>query len=82
MAGMAAEPIGVSIRGDSVRLGQFLKLADAVDQGSDAKALLGRGGVTVNGEVETRRGRQLGIGDVVEVDPTRYVVQSVGPATD
>ena len=55
----------VPIREDSIRLGQFLKLADLVDSGADAKAVLGEGMVTVNGEAETRRGRQLHKGDVV-----------------
>lgn len=55
----------VPIRDESIRLGQFLKLADLVDSGSDAKALLAQGVVLVNGEVETRRGRQLVKGDVV-----------------
>jgi ribosome-associated protein len=57
----------VSIRDQSIRLGQFLKLADLVDNGADAKPLLMRGVVLVNGEVETRRGRQLAKGDVVAV---------------
>ena len=55
----------VSITGDSIRLGQLLKLADAVDAGSDVKQLLATGEVTVNGEPETRRGRQLVRGDEV-----------------
>ena len=41
----------------SIRLGQFLKLANLIDSGSDAKPLLAAGEVLVNGEVETRRGR-------------------------
>ena len=57
----------VTIRDESIRLGQLLKLADLVDAGGDAKALLADGAVTVNGEPETRRGRQLHPGDVVEV---------------
>ncbi len=55
----------VGIDGDSIRLGQFLKLADMVDSGSDAKPAILAGEVTVNGEVERRRGRQLAKGDVV-----------------
>jgi ribosome-associated protein len=55
----------VPIRDATIRLGQFLKLADLVDQGADAKPLLASGEVTVNGQIETRRGRQLGKGDVV-----------------
>ncbi len=58
----------IRITTDSIRLGQFLKLADAVDIGSDVKDLLAGGAVRVNGELETRRGRQLLRGDVVTVD--------------
>lgn len=60
-----SEPREVPIRDESIRLGQFLKLADLVDNGADAKPLMIQGAVSVNGEVETRRGRQLGKGDVV-----------------
>jgi ribosome-associated protein len=58
----------IAIRGEMIRLGQLLKLADLVEVGSDAKLLLEQGLVTVNGEVETRRGRQLRRGDVVAVE--------------
>jgi ribosome-associated protein len=57
----------VPVRDDGIRLGQLLKLADLVESGSDAKALLREGAVRVNGEVETRRGRQLSTGDVVSL---------------
>jgi len=59
------EPTDVPIRDEAIRLGQFLKLANLIDSGSDAKALMVQGAVTVNGAVETRRGRQLVRGDVV-----------------
>jgi ribosome-associated protein len=55
----------VEIRDESIRLGQFLKLADLIDNGAEAKPLLMQGLVSVNGEMETRRGRQLVKGDVV-----------------
>ena len=55
----------VEIRDESIRLGQLLKLADLVDDGGEAKEVLARGLVEVNGEVETRRGRQLLPGDTV-----------------
>ncbi len=55
----------IAIREDVIRLGQLLKLAGIAQSGTDAKALLAEGGVTVNGEAETRRGRQLRRGDVV-----------------
>jgi ribosome-associated protein len=71
-----AEPRDVAIRpGEEViRLGQFLKLSGEAPSGAEAKALLEAGLVSVNGEPEQRRGRQLRRGDVVEVegeDPLR-----------
>jgi ribosome-associated protein len=65
----------VEIRGQMIRLGQLLKLADLVDSGADAKELLLASAVTVNGEPESRRGRQLHHGDVVAVgeDAVRVV---------
>ena len=58
----------VPIREESIRLGQFLKLADLIDNGADAKPLMIQGVVSVNGETETRRGRRLVKGDVVVLD--------------
>jgi ribosome-associated protein len=55
----------VPIRDEMIRLGQFLKLAGAIDSGSDVKVILATDDVTVNGEVEHRRGRQLAKGDTV-----------------
>jgi ribosome-associated protein len=74
-------PVDVPIREESIRLGQFLKLADLVEAGSDAKELISAGEVLVNGEPEIRRGRQLRAGDVVELDgqPAR-VARRPGPA--
>jgi ribosome-associated protein len=57
----------VTIDSDMIRLGQFLKLADLIDTGGEAKIMIASGDVTVNGEVDTRRGRQLHPGDVVVV---------------
>jgi len=57
----------VPIREEVIRLGQLLKLAGIAGSGTDAKVLLAEGGVTVNGEPEARRGRQLRRGDVVAV---------------
>ncbi|HWD07351.1 MAG TPA: RNA-binding S4 domain-containing protein [Amycolatopsis sp.] len=66
------EPVrDVPITGEPIRLGQFLKLAGLAEDGADAKDLVERGEVTVNGEVETRRGRQLSDGDVVAVGADR-----------
>jgi ribosome-associated protein len=63
MVAMRDVPIGE----DMIRLGQFLKLADLIETGGEAKILIAQGDVTVNGEVDLRRGRQLRRGDVVDV---------------
>ncbi|UUP12612.1 RNA-binding S4 domain-containing protein [Aeromicrobium wangtongii] len=57
----------IEISGDMIRLGQFLKFANFAESGAHAGAMIGDGDVLVDGEVETRRGRQLAKGMVVEV---------------
>jgi ribosome-associated protein len=59
--------VEVPIRDETIKLGQFLKLADLIESGAEAKHVLAGGVVRVNGEVETRRGRQLRPGDLVEL---------------
>ena len=50
-----------------IRLGQFLKLANMVQDGIEAKIRIQEGEVHVNGEVETKRGKQLLHGDIVSL---------------
>jgi len=57
-----------------ITLGQALKASDLVGSGGEAKVLIQAGEVLVNGEVETRRGRKLVPGDVVEVGDERLEV--------
>lgn len=64
----------VSIGGESIRLGQFLKFAGLFDSGGDVKQAIADGHVTVNGEADRRRGRQLQLGDIVGVDGRRVRV--------
>jgi ribosome-associated protein len=65
----------IEIVGDMIRLGQLLKLSALADSGAEARELLHASGVTVNGEPEVRRGRQLHRGDVVAAaDQTVRVV--------
>ena len=66
----------IEISTDTIRLGQLLKLANLVDSGSDAKILLAGEEVRVNGEIETRRGRQLRDGDLVSLDDVSVRVVS------
>ncbi|GAA3910724.1 RNA-binding S4 domain-containing protein [Microbacterium invictum] len=58
----------IPIGGEGIRLGQFLKFAGLLDSGGDVKEAIIDGFVTVNGEVDRRRGRQLQLGDVVTFD--------------
>lgn len=61
-----SDPIDdISIGGEMIRLGQFLKFAGLIDSGGDAKEAIIDGFVSVNGAEERRRGRQLVDGDLV-----------------
>jgi ribosome-associated protein len=55
----------IPIGGEGIRLGQFLKFAGLLDSGGNVKEAIADGYVSVNGEVDRRRGRQLQLGDVV-----------------
>lgn len=67
-------PIEIPIRDEMIRLGQFLKLAGLVEDGAQARDVIERSDVRVNAQLETRRGRQLHIGDVIEVGGNRLIV--------
>lgn len=69
----------VEITGEMIRLGQFLKFANFADSGAVAGHLIQGGDVKVDGEVETRRGRQLAKGMLVEVQmPGETLAARVG----
>ena len=69
----------VEIRDESIKLGQFLKLAGLAEDGGHAKSLLENGYVTVDDAPEERRGRQLAIGAVVSVGPETVRVSRSAP---
>jgi ribosome-associated protein len=58
----------VRIRGETINLGQLLKLEGIIESGAEVKAFLSTVPVWVNGEREARRGRKLHVGDTVQVD--------------
>ena len=70
------DDIEVPIHDDMIRLGQLVKLAGVADDGAHARALIEGGEVSVDGEVELRRGRQVRPGSTVEVAGTRIRVIS------
>jgi ribosome-associated protein len=64
----------IRIRGEMIRLGQLLKLAGVIDSGAEVKGLLAADEITVNGDPEARRGRQLHPGDVVGAGRRQLVI--------
>ena len=59
-----------------IRLGQFLKLVNVAQDGQEAKIIIQQGQVKVNNRVDRRRGKQLHLGDIVEVqDNYMYILQ-------
>ena len=62
------EIIKLRAEDEFIKLGQALKAAGLVDSGVEAKEVILDGMVQVNGETDTRRGRKLYGGDVVQFD--------------
>ena len=58
----------IKLRDEYIKLGQALKAAGLVESGVEAKIVITDGEVTVNGQVETQRGKKLYGGDIVEFD--------------
>lgn len=58
-----------------IKLGQALKAAGLVDSGVEAKEVIQDGLVTVNGEVDLRRGRKLYAGDLAEYDGQQIKIE-------
>ena len=71
-----SDTIEVPIRDETIRLGQLLKLAGVVDDGAQARSLIEDGEVSVDGEVERRRGCQVRPGSTVKLGGTQIRVTS------
>jgi len=65
----------VRIKDEFIKLGQVLKLAGLVESGVDAKFVIQDGLVKVNGEIDTRRGRKIVAGDIVEYQGSKVKVE-------
>jgi ribosome-associated protein len=66
----------ITIRDEFIKLGQALKLAGIAQTGIEAKIMVTSGEVSVNGEIDTRRGRKLHDGDIVETKEGAFTVKS------
>lgn len=60
-----------------IKLDQFLKFLGVAQTGGQAKHMIVDGAVKVNGELETRRGRKLFIGDKVTVGSQTFEVRDL-----
>lgn len=64
----------IQISDDFIKLGQALKLAGLVSSGVEAKIVIQKGEVKVNGETDTRRGRKLYPQDTFEFNGQTVMV--------
>ena len=68
----------IKIYTEYVTLGQFLKLADIIQTGGEAKFFLSENLIIINGEEDNRRGRKLRDGDIVEVLGNKFKIVNEG----
>ncbi len=66
----------IKLREEYIKLGQVLKAAGFVDSGVEAKEVIQDGLVKVNGKTDTRRGKKLYDGDIVEFDGEQIKIES------
>jgi ribosome-associated protein len=72
---MPSPPDIITITKEPIRLGQFLKLANLVQDGLEAKIHIQNGEVSVNGILETRRGKKLTHGDQITMKGSHYLIR-------
>lgn len=72
---MIKKPTEILINTDYITLGQFLKLADIIESGGEAKMFLANNEVKIDGEFDNRRGRKLRGGEIVEVRGAKYEIK-------
>ena len=72
---MIKKPTKITISTDYITLGQFLKLADIIESGGEAKSFLAENKVQIDGEFDNRRGRKLRGGEIVEVLGQSYEIK-------
>lgn len=65
----------IKLREEYIKLGQAIKAVGFVEDGVEAKIEIQEGNVLVNGEIDTRRGRKLYAGDVVEFNGKKIQIE-------
>ena len=71
---MIKKPTEISIYSEYITLGQFLKLANIIETGGEAKSFLAEHEIKIDGEIDNRRGRKLRGGEIVEVLGQTYEI--------
>ena len=72
---MIMDIIKLREKDDFIKLGQALKAAGLVENGAEAKEVIQDGEVSVNGETDTRRGRKLYDGDIIEYNHEQIKIE-------
>ena len=72
---MNKKTIEIKISSEFITLGQFLKFADIIETGGEAKLFLSQNDVHINGEFDVRRGRKLRPGDKVAILGKEYLIK-------
>ena len=65
----------IKIDSEFITLGQFLKFADIIQSGGEAKSFLSQNEVYINNELDVRRGRKLRSGDKVVILGKEYLIK-------
>lgn len=68
----------IEINTDYIKLDQFLKLANVVQSGGEAKFFIAENPILVNDEAENRRGRKLRHGDIIKVSNQVFIIEQAG----
>ena len=72
---MIKKPTEITINTEFITLGQFLKLADIIQSGGEAKSFLVQNKVEIDGISDNRRGRKLRGGEIIEILGQRYEIK-------
>ncbi len=72
---MSAQKKRIKVKELPIRLGQFLKFANLVQDGFEAKLRIQNGEVMVNNLTDRRRGKQLSHLDEITIDGNTWVVE-------
>jgi len=73
---MTTNSYSIVVQDVPIKLGQFLKFANIAQDGIEAKILIQNGNIKVNGNIETRRGKQLQNSDAISYENSTWVITS------